>query len=78
MSAIQIEGLWQFIQTLSLSNRNKQWLAERLMEASAQKTYANDTEYIQASPKMMEVIAQGDEQIASGNVTTTKVADLWN
>lgn len=78
MSAIQVEGLWQFIQTLSLSNRNKQWLADRLVESTTQKTYANDTEYIEASPKMMEIIAQGDEQIASGKVTTTKVADLWN
>ena len=78
MSAIQVEGLWQFIQTLSLSNRNKQWLADRLIEATTQKTYANDTEYIQASPKMMEIIAKGDKQIASGKVTTTKVADLWN
>ena len=78
MSTIQVEGLWQFIQTLSLSNRNKQWLAARLVETSTEKKYANDTEYIQASKKMMKVVAEGDKQIASGNLTTTKVEDLWN
>ena len=32
MSTLQIESLWQFILTMSLSKRNKQWLAERLLE----------------------------------------------
>ena len=32
MSTTQIEGLWQYIMTLSLSNRNKKWLADRLIE----------------------------------------------
>ena len=33
MSTAQIEGLWSYIQTLSLSNRNKQWLADKLIES---------------------------------------------
>lgn len=32
MSTLQLESLWQFILTMSLSKRNKQWLAERLLE----------------------------------------------
>ena len=32
MSTVQLESLWQFILTMSLSKRNKQWLAERLLE----------------------------------------------
>lgn len=30
MSTAQMEGLWQFLQTLSLSKSNKQWLADHL------------------------------------------------
>lgn len=43
MSTIQIEGLWQYIQTLSLSKKNKKWLAERLLENSTAETTANAT-----------------------------------
>lgn len=32
MSTLQLESLWQFILSMSLSKRNKQWLAERLLE----------------------------------------------
>ena len=37
-----MESLWQYIQSLSLSDRNKKWLAEKLVE----DTNADDTEYI--------------------------------
>ena len=37
-----MESLWQYIQSLSLSDRNKKWLAEKLVE----DTKADDTEYI--------------------------------
>lgn len=33
MSNLQIENLWQYIQALSLSKRNKKWLADRLIES---------------------------------------------
>ncbi len=43
MSTIQIESLWQYIQTLSLSKKNKKWLAERLLENSTVESSANAT-----------------------------------
>lgn len=43
MSTVQIESLWQYIQTLSLSNKNKKWLAERLLENVAADSSANAT-----------------------------------
>lgn len=43
MSTAQIEGLWQYIQTLSLSTRNKKWLAERLMENASASISPNAT-----------------------------------
>lgn len=41
-ASAKMESLWQYIQSLSLSDRNKKWLAEKLVE----DTKADDTEYI--------------------------------
>ncbi len=82
MSTLQIEGLWQFIQTMSLSKRNKQWLAKRLLESAneeaSSKRKKSDTEYIMESQEMIDIIAEGDRQIESGDFTTTSVDALWN
>lgn len=43
MSTIQIESLWQYIQTLSLSKKNKKWLAERLLENCSAESSVNAT-----------------------------------
>ena len=46
MSTIQLEGLWAYIQTLSLNKQNKQWLAERLVMPDAtekQEQYVSET-----------------------------------
>ena len=78
MSTIQVEGLWQFIQTLMLSNKNKQWLADKLIEstqptASSQK----ETDYILASEEMKRIITEGDEQITKGEYQTIDIDTLW-
>jgi hypothetical protein len=39
---------------------------------------ADDTEYINSSPAMLDVIEKGRKEIAEGNVETIAVADLWN
>lgn len=45
MSTVQIEGLWSFIQTLALSNRNKQWLADRLIESTSTSVSPSNDEW---------------------------------
>lgn len=63
MSTVQIESLWQYIQTLSLSKRNKKWLAERLLENCTAESSANAT--------TMKAIQEADE----GKVTTFSSID---
>lgn len=42
------------------------------------KSEAKDTtEEIMSSPKMMEILRKGDEEIANGNLKTVKLEDLW-
>jgi len=80
MSAMQVEGLWTFIQTLALSNRNKQWLAEHLIESTkpvAADSAQKETEYILSSDAMRQIIKDGDRQIASGQGKAIKVENLW-
>ena len=55
MSTAQIESLWQYIQTLSLSRKNRKWLAERLLQ--------NDTDTVSANATTLKAIkeAQNNE-----------------
>lgn len=39
-----MESLWQYIQSLSLSERNRIWLADKLLEGTRKKE--EETEYI--------------------------------
>jgi hypothetical protein len=36
MSTIALNNLWDYIQSLALSNSNKDWLAHKLMESKAE------------------------------------------
>lgn len=58
MSTVQIESLWQYIQSLSLSKRNKKWLAERLL--------ANDNAEEKPNATTLQAIKEAEE----GEVTT--------
>ena len=43
-ATISLEGIWQFLQSLNLSNRSKEWLADKLIESTYDKK--EDIEYI--------------------------------
>ncbi len=75
MTTVALNGLWTYIQTLKLSKRNRKWLAEKLMECD--DNVADDTEYINSSPAMLNIIEKGRKEIAEGNVETISVDDLW-
>lgn len=65
MSTVQVEGLWQFIQTMSLSNRNKQWLADRLIESKTPSVSPSHDEWFEDKENMRmlnEAIAQSSPQ----------------
>ena len=43
-ATISLEGIWQFLQSLNLSNRSKEWLADKLIESTYDKK--EEIEYI--------------------------------
>ena len=43
MTALAIDKLWGFLQSLSLTASNERWLAERLLESANAKTASSDS-----------------------------------
>lgn len=61
MSNAALTNLWNYIQNMGLSDRNKQWLADRLIESKS--TSKN-------RPTLEMRMEQGREEIRNGECTT--------
>jgi antitoxin YefM len=48
-----------------------------LKKLTAQKKAMDETEYIMASPAMVEIIRQGQKDIEEGRGRVIKLDDLW-
>ena len=44
---------------------------------AAQKRAMDETEYIMSSPRMVEILREGDEEITKGNFHPIAIEDLW-
>lgn len=66
MTTTALKGLWTFIESMSLSDRNKQWLADRLIESKKESTKAAQERYVRESltrafREMKEAHASGQQ-----------------
>lgn len=50
---------------------------KRGSETEKERREMDETEYIMSSPKMLDIIREGDEEIKKGNLHTTNVEDLY-
>lgn len=59
-----MESLWQYIQSLSLSNRNREWLADKLLEGTGRKQVKEEeeTEYI-SKEEVLAMIDSGLREV---------------
>ena len=48
-----------------------------LKKITAQKQKMDETEYIMSSPEMVEILRQGEKEIAEGNFKPIAIDDLW-
>ena len=48
-----------------------------LRRIAAQKRAMDETEYIMSSPRMVEILREGDEEIARGEFHPIAIEDLW-
>jgi len=74
MSAVQLEGLWQYLQSLSLTKSNKQWLSEHLTMPSIAEETPNQ-KYVRES--LTRALKETREAIAEGR-SMPNAYDLLN
>jgi hypothetical protein len=48
-----------------------------LRRITASKKSMDETEYIMSSPKMVEILREGEKEIAEGNFEPIAIEDLW-
>ncbi len=48
-----------------------------LKRIAAQKEALDETEYIMSSPRMVEILREGEKEIAEGNFHPIDIEDLW-
>ena len=80
MTTAALNGLWQYLQTLSLTEKNKRWLAEKLVSPvspQAEDKKMDETKYIESSDTMMSIVRDGDEEIKKGTSEPIALEDLW-
>lgn len=49
MTTVAMNNLWTYIQSMMLSDRNKQWLADRLIESKSDSVKAAQEKYVRES-----------------------------
>ena len=48
-----------------------------LKKLTAKKQAMDETDYIMSSPAMVDILREGDEEIAKGEFTPIAIDDLW-
>ncbi len=72
---ISLEGIWSMLQSLSLSSRNKEWLAARLIESCADDTRAKQEKMV--AETLGSAYSETKHAIAAGQ-TMPNAYDLLN
>ena len=62
-ASARMESLWTYIQSLSLSSRNKQWLAERLIESNQPDTPATQAEEAMSKEEILSDLRQAFHEV---------------
>jgi hypothetical protein len=78
MTSVAMNNLWSYIQGLSLSARNQEWLAARLREASQMKrAKAKKDETLMTKEEFFAQVDEAREQIKRGEgITFTNLEDM--
>ena len=78
MTSVAMNNLWSYIQGLSLSARNQEWLAARLREASQMKrAKAKKDETLMTKEELFAQVDEAREQIKRGEgITFTNLEDM--
>lgn len=78
MTAVQLNA--EMYRSLGLIAEDEGLMEKALRyvrKLAAQKQQQDETEYIMSSPKMVEILREGDKEIAEGNFQPIALDDLW-
>lgn len=76
MGTTQIEGLWAYIQTLSLSNRNKQWLADKLLESKKESVSPSNDPWFEQEENIEMLNKSISEEKSAKEYSLESIADM--
>lgn len=78
MNAAALNSLWTYLQSLQLTQSNRKWLAEHLVEpTSASMVEEDETEYLTSSSAMREILEEGLKPYDKNDYVKIDLKDLW-
>lgn len=78
MTALQLNAeLFRELSIIAEDETLMQKALKYLKKLTAKKQAVDETEYIMSSPAMVEILRQGDEEIAEGKYEPIAIDDLW-
>jgi hypothetical protein len=80
MTAVQMQlnsQLFAALQVISEDEGLMKKAVKSLQRLVSKKRTMDETEYIMSSPKMVEILRQGDEDIKNGNFKVISLDEIW-
>ena len=78
MTALQLNAeLFRELSIIAEDENLMRKAVKYLKKLTTKKQAMDETEYIMSSPKMVEIIRQGEEDIRNGRGRVVKIEDLW-
>ena len=80
MNSVQLQLNFELFGALQIISEDEGLMrkaVKALKRLVAKKQAMDETEYIMSSPAMVEILRQGDEEIAKGDFTPIVIDDLW-
>lgn len=80
MTPIQLQlnsELFGALQVISEDEGLMKKAVKALKRLASKKQALDETEYIMSSPKMVEILRQGDEDIKNGNFKVVTLDEIW-
>ena len=78
MSTVQLNvAMYHYLEQIASDEGLMDKAVKYVKKLAVQKSRMDETEYIMSSPRMVEILREGDAEIASGHVQPIALDDLW-
>ena len=78
MSVTQLNvAMYRYLGMIAADESLMEKAVKYVQKLAASKEKADETEYIMSSPRMVEILNEGDKEIAQGNSQPVALDDLW-